>query len=427
VKPGDEKGKALGDVVLPDKPLLVTGNTNTRAAAVTEGPGPAFVRTIWVSSQATVGNLQVYRLDQNATGLLGSPIPLPDTATAAPLGGQDMAVETVQVSPGVFQQYVYVLVDRRSAGGGVILRAIRDNGLLEPTRDLLLTGFPPTASTEFGLAFDPSGELGAGTFWISDPTGSAHEFSRTPPFAGVLLETRPIPTGITGLGYDDTFGHFLGFSRTPRPTPGFGVSQINGYEWSAYDFLPTGIEFCGDLRIANGAGTAGGVASGFDVYRTRATGELRLIAVTRLTSPAPSSRVYEMAGPFRFGWSQMGRCGMRGGPAFEGSPTWQVTLQGVPDAIAAALYVGLSNDTYLGTPLPAPLAPFGMLESYVSISLDASTGGLAPSAPGEFSVAIGLPLLGGLSYVPLFFQWVVFDPTVPGSLATSQAGKTIAY
>ncbi|MBL8729935.1 MAG: hypothetical protein JNM25_16035 [Planctomycetes bacterium] len=427
VKPGDEKGKALGDIVLPDKPLGITTNNETRAAAVTEGPGPAFLRTIWVSSRSTAGAHQVYRLDQNATAVIGASIPLPDTLVTAPLGGQDMAVETVEVVPGTFQQYVYVLVDRRPVGG-VILRAINDTGVLEPTRDLLLTGFPPTPSTEFGLAFDPSGNLGAGTFWVSDPAGLAYEFSRTTPTPGALLETHAIPTGVTGLGYDATFGHFLGFSRTPRPTPGFGPSQINGYEWSAHDFLPTGVEFCGDLRIPNGAGPAGGLASGFDVYRTRATGELRMVAVARLPGTAPaSSVVYELAGPFRFGWSQMGQCGMAGGPAFEGSPTWQVTLRGVPDALAAALYVGLSNDTYLGTPLPAPLAPFGMLESYASISLDASTGGLAPSGPGEFSVAIGLPPLGGLSYVPLFFQWVLFDPTVPGSLATSQAGKTIAY
>lgn len=425
VKPGDEKGKALGDVVLTDKPLSITTNNDTRAAAVTEGPGPLFQRTIWVSSTAAVGAHQVYRLDQTATTVVGAPIALPDAVAAAPLGGQDMAVETVQVAPGLFEQYVYVLVDRRP-GGGVILRAIRDTGLLDPTRDLLLTGFPPTTSTEFGLAFDPSGNLGSGTFWVSDPAGFAYEFSRTTPLPGALLETRTIPTGITGLGYDDTFGYFLGFSRTPRPTPAFGPSQINGYEWSAHDFLPTGVEFCGDLRIPNGAGPDGGVASGFDVYRTRATGELRMIAVARLTSTA-SSIVYELAGPFRYGWSLMGECGMRGGPPFEGALTWEVTLKGVPDALAAVLYVGFSNDLYLGTPLPIALAPFGMIESYASLSLDASTGGMPPSAPGEFSVGINLPPAGGLSYVPLFFQWVLLDPTVAGSLATSQAGKTIAY
>ena len=33
----------------------------------------------------------------------------------------------------------------------------------------------------------------------------------------------------------------------------------------------------------------------------------------------------------------------------------------------------------------------------------------------------------GFANVPLFFQWVVFDPTVPPGVAMSQAGKTLIY
>lgn len=420
VKPGDEKGKALGDVVLPSRPLSVTGNSDARAAAVTEGPGPTFTRTIWVTSQSTLGVNQVFQLDQTATALVAPPTVLPDPSVAAPLGGQDLTVETVQVSPGVLQQYVYALVDRRPSGGNVVLRAIGDDGTLQPSRDVVLTGFPTTTSQRFGLAFDRTGNLGVGTFWVSDPAGAAFEFDRN---TGALLHTVPIPTGTFGLGYDETFGQFLGFTDTPRPTP-YGISRINGYEWSAYDEQLTGIEFCGDLRIPNPGGPAGGIASGFEVYRTRATGELRMIAVAQLTS---GPVVYEMAGPFRFGWSQMGHCGMRGGPAFEGSPTFEVTLEGVPHALVAALYGGFSNDFYLGQPLPASLSVIGMSESYLSISPDVLLGAFLPTAPGQFSHPIGLPVGGGLSYVPLFFQWIVLDPTVDTGLAMSQAGKTIAY
>ncbi|MBL9079688.1 MAG: hypothetical protein JNL08_19455 [Planctomycetes bacterium] len=423
VKPGDEKGKALGDVLLSGQPLSVTGNNDCRAAAVTEGPGPVFQRTIWVSAPTTAGAHQVFQLNQNATALVAPPTVLPDLASTAPLGAQDLTVETVFVAPGVVQQFVYALIDRRPSGGNVVLRAIDTTGALVPARDVVLTGFPPAPlGQQFGLAFDPSGAFGAGTFWVSDPTGFAYEFARS----GALLETATIPGGVVGLGYDATFGHFLGFSQAPRPGGSFGVSQINGFEWSAYDGLPTGVEFCGDLRINNPGGPAGGVASGFEVYRTRSTGELRMIAVARLQSP-PSSVVYEMAGPFRFGWSQFGECGMQGGPAFEGSPTFQVTLNTVPTTLVGALYAGLSNDLYLGSPLPAPLTFLGMQESYLSISLDVLLGAFTPVGPNEFAATINLPPAGGLSYQPIFFQWLVLDSSVPGFLATSQAGKTIAY
>lgn len=421
VKPGDEKGRALGDVLLLDQPLAVTGNNDCRAAAVTEGPGPAFVRTIWVSARSAAGAHEVFRLDQSATSLLGT-TPLPDAASTAPFGAQDLTVETVAIGPGVVQQFVYALVDNRPTGGSVVLRALDTSGALAPARDVVLTGFPPTPSQRFGLAFDPSGGVGAGTFWVSDPLGFAYEFSR----AGTLLETTPIRPGTLGLGYDATFGHFLGFSDDPRPAFAFGTSRVNGYEWSAHDGLPTGVEFQGDLRIPNGLGPPGGIASGFEVYRSRATGELRMIAVARLSTP-PGSVVYEMAGPFRFGWSQFGECGMRGGPAFEGSPTFEVTLSGVPTTLVAVLYAGLSNDVYLGTPLPLPLSLIGWEESYLSIATDVMLGAFAPSAPGEFSHPINLPPGGGLSYVPVFYQWLVLDSSVPGFLATSQAGKSVAY
>lgn len=29
--------------------------------------------------------------------------------------------------------------------------------------------------------------------------------------------------------------------------------------------------------------------------------------------------------------------------------------------------------------------------------------------------------------MPMFFQWVVFDRTAPGGIATSLAGKTVIY
>ncbi|MBX3464585.1 MAG: hypothetical protein KF830_15560 [Planctomycetes bacterium] len=419
IKPGDEKGKAMGDVEGFAVDLLAaTGLANCRAAAVTEGPAPGFARTYWITANATIPGPfhQVFRLNQAGTAIGATPLPV--TLAQAPLGLQDLAVERV---PSTGQQIVYALVDARPSGGNVELQALDSSGAPLPTANVVLSGFPPLPPQQYGLAFEPSGNLGAGTFWVSDPTGVAFEFDR----AGNLLDQKPIPPGVVGLGYDAACGYFYGFSQAPRPTPAFGPSQTNGFEWSGYDFQPTGVEFCGDLRIPNPGGPAGGIAAGFEVYR-RANGDLRMVAVVRLPS-TNRSMLYELAGPFRFGWSQLGQCGMRGGPAFEGSPTFQITLGGVPSALLAVLYAGFSNDLYGGVPLPIPLVSAGMPESYISIATDVMLAAVPPSAPGEFAHAVNLPAAGGLSYVPLFFQWLVLDPTIPGALATSQAGKTIAY
>ena len=423
VKPGDdEKGEALGDD--DGFATLVPGGHRCRGVGVTEGPGAAFVRTYWLSTEATTAGANHLLLQMNSSGALIATTPLPATLGTAPLGAQDIAVETVPISPGVIQQFVYVLVDERPTPNGVRLHRVDTSGiLLAPTT---LVGFPPIPFQRFGLAFDPSGNLGAGTFWVTDQNGIAYEFSR----AGVLLETRTIAVsvpgaGFSGLGYDATFGNFYGFSPNPRPSP-FGPLQVNGFEWSGYDFQATGAEFLGNLNTA-GTAPKGGTATGFEVYRRRANGDFRMACVAN--DPSNNSFLYELKGPYRFGWSQMGTCGMQGGPPFEGGTSFAVTLRGLPNSVAAFLYAGLSNTTSTFGPLPAALAPLGpgWEESHLSISLDVGLGAHTPSSPGKCVAPVLLPPAGGLSYVPIFFQWIVLDTTVPGLLAMSQAGKTIAY
>jgi hypothetical protein len=418
VKPGDEKGGALGQVDGLSFDLFAATGTQCNAAAVTEGPAPTFARTYWVSTRSAAPGVfhQVVRLNQ--AGVLVGATPIPDTVAQAPLGAMDLAVEVV---PGTGQQFVYAVVDRRPSGGNVALLALNSAGTLLPAQSVTLATMPAPIGQKLGLAFDPSGELGAGTFWVTDELGTAHEFNR----AGVLLGSHPIPAGTVGFGYDHTYGYFYGFRGTPLPSP-TGPVQVNGYEWSGFDFAPTGVEFCGDRTIPNPGGTPGGTASGLEVYRRGATGEFRMVAVVQLQSP-PTTVLYEMKGPFRYGWSLMGRCGMRGGPAFEGSPTFEITLSGVPDAVVAGLYAGLSNDVWSAVPLPLPLSGLGIDESFVSVSLDVPLGAFVPSAPGEFSHAVLLPFAGGLANTPLFFQWIVLDPSVPGGMAATQAGKTLAY
>jgi hypothetical protein len=423
VKPGpDQDGTALGvvDGAPRDLTALFPG-LDCLSAAVTEGPPPAFLPTFWFGTRATGAG--VHQVAHVQGTVIGS-TPLPSTLAQAPFGACGLTVETVATT-AVTQQFVYALVDNRAAPGGLAtLYKMDTTGALVGTTPL--PAFPPLAVVplqDFGLAFDPSGDTGSGSFWVSDQAGTAYEFNR----AGLLIDQRAIPPGCSGLGYDDTLGYFYGFSNTPRPAPP-GIVRVNGFEWSGYDFQPTGVEFCGDITIPNPGGSPGGIAKGLEVYRPSgsATSQLRLVCVVDVPGQN-RTLLYVLAGPYRFGWSQLGRCGMAGGAPFVGSPSFQVTLTGVPNALGAVLFIGFSNQTYLGLPLPIPLAGAGMPESFVSISPDLSTALQTPTAPGSFAFPLGLPPGIGLSYTPLFFQWVVLDTQVPGFLAASQAGKTIAY
>jgi hypothetical protein len=425
VKPGpDQTGDALGVVYGPPVDLTASfPGLDCLTAAVTPGPAPAFLRTTWIGTRGpAAGPHLLFRVQ----GTVTSPTPLPSMVPPAQFGVCGLTVET-QVTGATTQQFVYALVDNRLAPGGFMtLHKIDTTGALVGTTTL--TAFPPLTSValrDFGLAFDPSGDNGAGSFWISDPAGTAYELNR----AGTqILDQTPIQPGCSGLGYDDTLGYFYGFSNTPQPAPP-GQVRVNGFEWSGYDLQPTGVEFCGDITIPNPGGPPGGIAKGFEVYRPRGsqTSQLRMVCVVDVAAPQPRTLLYEVAGPYRFGWSQLGRCGMRGGPPFVGSPSFQVTLTGVPNTLGAVLFIGFSNQTYLGAPLPIPLAGIGWPESFLSISPDLSTPLLTPTVPGSFAFPLNLPPGIGLSYVPLFFQWLGLDTQVPGFLATSQAGKTVAY
>src|SRR5262245_60382 len=191
VKPGpDQDGTALG--VVDGAPIDLTAlfpGLDCLTAAVTEGPAPAFQRTIWIGTRApAAAPHQVLRV----TGTVTGSTPLPSTAAQAPFGVCGLTVETVSTTPAL-QQFVYALVDNRLAPGGqVVLHKLDTTGAIVGTTPL--PGFPPIASVQqqdFGLAFDPSGNTGAGSFWVTVPAGTAYEFDR----AGALLDQRTIPSG----------------------------------------------------------------------------------------------------------------------------------------------------------------------------------------------------------------------------------------
>lgn len=438
----DETGDAFGAVERRTDLDGVTAGADCRAVAIVEGPGPTFAREYWLVAGAAAPGAahRLLRLAGSPPTAIAASFPLASTTATAPQGPGDLAVERLASTGGQLASIVWVVLDNRSAGGGVALQGV--NTVTGAISTQPLPGFPATTvfppNQMLGLAFDPTGELGLGTFWISatDNAGQGRllEFSRAPANPGALLGTQPLEPDCTGLAYDEILGRFYAFSRAPAQTP-TGPIQAQGYEISAYDFQPTGARFCSDLTLPNGAGPRGGVARGLEVWRSRSQAKAALeltCVVATANNPASSRSIVELAGPFSFGWSLLGRCGLadvgpyRGVP-FVGAP-FTVELRGVPRSSFAMLWLGFSNTSSSVGPLPLDLGPLlGWQESVLSVSPDANSPLLLPTAPGTFSLGIPVPNNPLLAYSPVYVQWLALDAGVPGFFALSQAGKTVIY
>jgi hypothetical protein len=437
VKPGpDRTGDAMGDVGARQDLSLLPGNPQFNSFAVTEGPGPAFQRTYWGTVRATSPGVQHALV--RFTGSIGSLAPagstlLGSSSLTSPQGPGDLAIERVFNSTGLVQQIVWVLVDDRPTGTMRVLGV----DTATPTAITILPLQVPVVGvptgTPLGLAFDPSGEEGRGTFWVSSTNGGGQgqmrEYSRDPATPGQLLDTRPLPPDTVGLAYDDTLGNFYAFSRALQATPTTPI-RVNGVEISGYDFERTGVRFCGDLTIPNPGGDRGGVAASLACLRSHAatTSQLDFVCLVDTTT---GQWLYELAGPFAFGWSVLGRCGLRdvgpfGGVPFRGS-TIEVTLTGVPNTLFAALFLGFSNQTSPFGPLPLDLSlVLGWPESRLLVAPDVNTALVTPAGPGRFVMPIAIPATV-LPYTNVFFQWLTLDSGIPGFFAMSQGGKTVIY
>ncbi|MBM3974446.1 MAG: hypothetical protein FJ301_10145 [Planctomycetes bacterium] len=439
--PPDESGDAFGDVEARVDLDGVTAGADCRAIAIVEGPAPTFAREYWlVAAAATQGAAhRLLRLAGSPPTSVASNLPLAATTITAPQGPGDIAVERLPV-PGGQGVIVWVILDNRTANGGVALQGVHT--VSGAVVNLPLVGFPLAAvvpiNQMLGLAFEPSGEQGLGTFWVSATDaggqGRLFEFSRATATPGALLTSAPMESDCGGLGYDDTLGRFYAFRSTPQATPTQPI-QAHGYEISAYDLQPTGTRFCSDLTVPNGAGPRGGLARGLEVWRSRSQprSHLKLAGVVATVgNPASSRSIVELAGPFAFGWSRLGRCGMANIGPYRGLPfvgaQLTVELRGVPDSAFAMLYVGFSNVVSPAGPLPIDLGPLlGWQESVLSVSPDVSSSLLLPSAPGTFQLTFNIPNNPQLAYQSVFCQWLALDIGVPGYFAMSQAGKTVVY
>jgi hypothetical protein len=432
VKPRpDEEGEALGKV-MGGHNVTANSGRQVRSIAITRTNATAPKR-FWM---AVVGQgAQAHEvLQTSASGApIGIPTPLPSTVNQAPFGPMDMTVERRRlITGGGFQEYIYVVVDHRPTGGQIQIRAINATagGGIVQTLDTTIPQAPFLVGQRLSLAFDPTGDdangtPGGGTFWIGGQTTAtswdAFEFDRAGNVVTDALgqpNTFDIPPKTEGMDYDDTLGNFYCFSSDPVVRPLGPAIRCNGTEISGHTGKMTGVRFCGDLALQVPGTPPGGVAAAMSIYRTAGQrSELRFACLAE-TGPT-QQHYYELAGPFRYGYSRYGTIGMQNGPPFLGGSI-DITLHGVPNSLFGMMFLG-SNINNI------PLSPGIQAEAVASLDPIASSA-LMPVIPiGRFSTNIQLPNTPALAYSDVFFQYAVLDTTAPGFLGFSQAGKTVIY
>lgn len=423
VKPLDEVGDALGKVTSNGGQAInmtATTGRECRAAAVTRPGAAGAPRRLWIAAFGAAGQTHdLLEVDPVALAVVNS-APLPTTPGAAPGGPMDMAVETRAPATGPPLEWVYTLL--RTASGDLAIDAYDvTTGQFDPARSRLIPGpnAPFASNQRLGLAYDPDGDTGLGSFWITGQTNFAPNTWRAFEYPASGAATQPlgdipVPAATAGFTYDAARGNFYAFGRESVSRPSGGVSRVNGYEISAYDNSATGVRFCGDLRIPNTNGPDGGLAAAISMYRTFGSpnSEARFVCIAAV---GPDQFYYELAGPYRYGYSRFGTAGMQSGPPFLGG-AFDVTLRGVPNSILAVLFLGNS-------PNSVPIS----VEGFLSLNSFGNAGLALPVGPGRFSVTLPIPVTPALSYFELYSQWFVFDTTAPNNRGFTQAGKTVLY
>ncbi|MFT4511933.1 MAG: hypothetical protein ACI91B_000616 [Planctomycetota bacterium] len=436
VKPRpDEEGDALGKV-MGGANLTVSTGRQVRGIAITRDNATA-AKHYWIAAVGQGASSHEILEVTSLGAQIGAAIALASTTTQAPFGPMDMTVERARSTVGTgLQEYIYALVDLRPTGGQIQIQAIdiTAGGIPEQSRSFAINVATPfTVGQRLSMTFDPTGgdilgAPGVGTFWLGGQTTAGNwialEYTRNIP--GLPVGAIGIPTGDTmdippntqGMDYDETLGNFYSFTSEPLVNPSGTTIRCNGVEISGYDGLPTGVRFCGDLGLHVPGTPPGGVAAAMSVYRTAgAQSELRFACV--VDTAANQQYYYELAGPFRYGYSRYGTIGMQSGPPFLGGP-FDITLDGVPNSLLGMMFLGSG---VANIPLSAGI----QAESVASLIPTVSTALMPVLQGGRFSVTIQLPNTPALAYSEAFFQFVLLDTTAPGFLGFSQAGKTVLY
>ena len=86
---------------------------------------------------------------------------------------------------------------------------------------------------------------------------------------------------------------------------------------------------------------------------------------------------YELAGPYRYGYSRYGTLGMQGGPPFVGA-NFDITLSGVPNSLLAALFLGNGDNN-----LPVGVEAFSSVNSSKAAATSRNRSRISASRPGR--------------------------------------------
>jgi len=194
-------------------------------------------------------------------------------------------------------------------------------------------------------------------------------------------------------------------SITVGPTPGFYTATfaapvaVNGTFYIGYDNALGGV-------VSNLTG--GTTGRGF--FRSPTTGAWAQSGLVQF----PSWRVTCAGGPL-FASPLLGNVGL---PILGGS--YDVTLDDAAPSTAAFMLVGLSDQSFQGTALPAPIPGAPGCDVQASPH---STQLIFTSAAGTASTNLGVPNTLSFVGLELFHQWAVLDAVNAIGIVVSDAGK----
>lgn len=244
---------------------------------------------------------------------------------------------------------------------------------------------------------DPSGQL-LGDTWEWDGT---NWLLRQPMHA-------PSPRSGAAMTYDANNGHVMLFGGAAPNSMG-DTWVYNGFDW-------------GNLNPAPAPSPRSDASLAFDWLR----GRVVLFGGDGLQETWEHS--FFGAYYATFGQGCQGTHGVPTLTLANGSPvigqTVAVTVSNLPPTQPAAMIVGFSRIDWLGTPLPASLAPVGMTGCTLHVSIDLITAVVNWSGYGAWAITIpNVPQLVGRLF---FNQVAVLDlPANPFGMTVSNAGEAL--
>ncbi len=290
-------------------------------------------------------------------------------------------------------------------------------GVFDPNKTVKVSGLPQGFIMR-ALAFNPFGEGGQGTFWTSDFGGQIYEISRNT--GAVIRNAQSGTSNIYGMGFDRIRGMLYFFSQATQAGDPRNV-RVVGTQYEVAYLRPTGVKFYGDMSVSGSSTGRGGIAGGMDAYHLP-SGQLRFVCLSQATSDT----IYELAGPFQYGFSCGGGIRMNGVP-FQGNQNFEMVLHGVNGARSATLFLGMSRSQMASIQLPAALDGLGLTNCSVLASLDIEVGNAQVNG-NEARLRVPLPAIPALHYMKTYWQWVYLDAQANSrGLALSPGGETVIY